>query len=193
MARISAKETLEALKSGNPPKLAIVGSARATEGRTHFLMKLRPSTLKRLQAVALGPQYLLQEYAVLRLCEELEAQPQGMVRTLDAAMFNASPEDIAEVEAAQNRVLPGRRVNRTKKQGEAVWPTQPEEASPAPAEASERDAVGDMLAKAMEGASRPKRPNQAAMDRNERLKANAAKAAHDASKTPAPTKTKTKG
>ena len=54
MARISAKETLSALKGDNPPKLAILGSARATEGRTHFLMKLRPSTLKRLQAVALG-------------------------------------------------------------------------------------------------------------------------------------------
>ena len=124
MARISAKETLEALKSSNPPKLAIVGSARATEGRTHFLMKLRPSTLKRLQAVALGPQYLLQEYAVLRLCEELEAIPQGMVRTIDAASFNASPEDIAEVAAAQNRVLPGRVVNRTRKQGEPVWPVE---------------------------------------------------------------------
>lgn len=122
MARISAKETLDALKSSNPPKLAIVGSAKATVGRTHFLMKLRPSTLKRLQAVALGPQYLLQEYAVLRLCEELEAIPQGMVRTIDAASFNASPEDIAEVEAAQNRVLPGRVVNRTRKIGEPVWP-----------------------------------------------------------------------
>ncbi|RYG57205.1 MAG: hypothetical protein EON56_02905 [Alphaproteobacteria bacterium] len=121
MARISAKETLEALKSSNPPKLVIVGSARATEGRTHFLMKLRPSTLKRLQAVALGPQYLLQEYAVLKLCEELEALPQGLVRTVDAAVFNASLEDIAEVEAAKNRVLPDKRVNRSRKKGEPVW------------------------------------------------------------------------
>lgn len=121
MARISAKETLDALKSSNPPKLAIVGSAKATVGRTHFLMKLRPSTLKRLQAVALGPQYLLQEYAVLKLCEELEALPQGLVRTVDAELFNASPEDIAEVEAAKNRVLPGERVNRSRKKGEPVW------------------------------------------------------------------------
>lgn len=133
MARISAKQTLEALKSKNPPKLVIVGSAKATEGRTHTLMKIRPSTLRRLQAVALGPVYLLLEHAMLRLVEELEQVPDGMTRTIDAATFNASDEDIAEVAAAQSRIKPGRSMNRMRKQGAAVWPADADESSPAPA------------------------------------------------------------
>lgn len=121
MARISAKETLAALKGDNPPKLAILGSARATEGRTHVLMKIRPSTVHRIQAVALGPMYLILEHALMKLCDELEATPPGLLRTIDAASFNASPEDIAEVEAAKARVVPGKLVNRSRKKGEPVW------------------------------------------------------------------------
>ena len=121
MARISAKETLAALKGDNPPRLAIIGSAKATEGRTHVLMKIRPSTVHRVHAVALGPMYLILEHALMKLCDELESMPPGMVRTIDAAIFNASPEDIAEVEAAKARVVPGKLVNRSRKKGEPVW------------------------------------------------------------------------
>lgn len=133
MARISARETLEALKSKNPPKLAIIGSAKATEGRTHTLIKIRPSILRRLQGVALGPVYLLLEYSMLRLVEELEQVPNGMTKTIDAATFNASPEDIAEVEAAKGRVKPGRVMNRMRTKGQ--W------SEPADAPAAEPEAV----------------------------------------------------
>ena len=121
MARVSAAETLAALKSKTPPKLTIIGSAQATRGRVHAMMKIRPSTLKRLQAVALGPTYLLLEHALLRLVEDLERMPDGHITTVDAASFNPSDEDVAVVEEAKKRTKenPGEYVNRQRKKDDA--------------------------------------------------------------------------
>lgn len=100
MARISAKDTLKALvgKEGqDKPRLAIIGSGIATKGRAHVMMKVRPSTLRRLEKVAFGPTYLLLEYALIKLIEDLE-KTDGLT-TVDAAKLDPTPEEIAEIAA----------------------------------------------------------------------------------------------
>ncbi|MFM9902780.1 MAG: hypothetical protein ACKVOT_17335 [Polaromonas sp.] len=121
MARISAADILAAIKSDNPPKLAIVGSSVSTKGRHNMLVKIRPSTLKRVQAVALGPIYLLIEQALLELCEDLEKSKVPRIPIL-ASKFNPTAEDLKELEEAEARKVEGKNVNRRVKKGEPVWP-----------------------------------------------------------------------
>lgn len=120
MARISAADILAAIKSDNPPKLAIVGSSVSTKGRHNMLVKIRPSTLKRVQAVALGPIYLLIEQALLELCEDLEKSKEPRTPIL-ASKFNPTAEDLKELEEAEARKVEGKNVNRRVKKGEPVW------------------------------------------------------------------------
>lgn len=97
MARISAKDTLAALVGKDRPKLTIIGSAIATKGRAHVMMKVRPSTLRRLEKVTFGPTYLLLEYALVELIEKLEALSPLESINYDAAKLNPTQEEIDEI------------------------------------------------------------------------------------------------
>jgi hypothetical protein len=88
-------------KSGLP-KLWVRGSSVLT-GRRSTLLRIRPTLVQRLEAQSYGPLYLLLEHAVERLCEELEAAPEGSVKTLDAEAMNPSREDIELVEATERK------------------------------------------------------------------------------------------
>lgn len=97
MARISARDTLKALVSKDKPKLAIIGSGIATKGRAHVMMKVRPSTLRRLEKVAFGPTYLLLEYALVKLIDELENLSPIEAYNVDASKLDPTQEEIDEI------------------------------------------------------------------------------------------------
>lgn len=116
MARVSkAQVRAEIENPASTKKLIISGSSISTVGRVTTLMKVRPSLLRRVEGLCLGPTYLLLELALEELCESLETLPPKAKRTLAAASFDPSPEDIAEVEAMHTRrEAEGRQVNRRK-------------------------------------------------------------------------------
>lgn len=97
MARISAKATLAAIISEERPKLTIVGSAIATKGRAHIMMKVRPSTLRRLEKLTFGPMYLVLEYALVDLIKKLEALTPEEAINFDAQKLNPTQEEIDEI------------------------------------------------------------------------------------------------
>lgn len=88
-------------KSGLP-KLWVRGSSVLT-GRRSTLLRVRPTLVKRLESNSYGPLYLLIEHAIEKLCDELEAAPEGSVVTLDAEAMNPTREDIEIVEASERK------------------------------------------------------------------------------------------
>lgn len=88
-------------KSGLP-KLWVRGSSVLT-GRRSTLLRIRPTLVQRLEAQSYGPLYLLIEHALEQLCEQLEAAPEGSVKTIDAEAMNPSREDLEIVEAAERK------------------------------------------------------------------------------------------
>ena len=97
MARISSKDTLSALLREERPKLTIIGSAIATKGRANIMMKVRPSTLRRLQQLTFGPTYLVLEYALVELIKTLEAKGPEETINYDAAKLNPTQDEIDEI------------------------------------------------------------------------------------------------
>ena len=116
MARVSKADVIAELENPNSvKKLIISGSSISTMGRVTTLMKVRPSLLRRVEGLCLGPTYLLLELALEELCESLEALPPKTKRSVAASSFDPSDEDIAEVEAMHTRrEAEGRQVNRRK-------------------------------------------------------------------------------
>ena len=116
MARVSKADVINELENPNSvKKLIISGSSISTMGRVTTLMKVRPSLLKRVEKICLGPTYLILEMALEELCDSLEALPPKAKRSVAAAAFDPSDEDIAEVEAMHiRRQAEGRQVNRRK-------------------------------------------------------------------------------
>ena len=116
MARVSKAAVIAELENqSSTKKLIISGSSISTAGRVTTLMKIRPSLMRRVEELCLGPTYLLLELALEELCESLEAAPPKFKRSLPASSFDPSEEDIAEVEAMHaRREAEGRQVNRRK-------------------------------------------------------------------------------
>lgn len=116
MARVSKADVIAEIENAESIKrLIISGSSVSTKGRVTTLLKVRPSLLRRVDELCLGPTYLILEHALEELIEKLEAIPQGLKQAVKAAKLDPSDEDIAEVEAMHTRrEAEGRQVNRRK-------------------------------------------------------------------------------
>jgi len=66
------------MSSGSVPKLIIIGRGQLNN-RKLYACRLRPESIDRLRKVASGPDYLLIDLAVNRLCDVLERQENSEV------------------------------------------------------------------------------------------------------------------
>lgn len=115
MSRTARSAIGEALASPRAPKLVVVNQS-TSEGRFSLMFRVRPTLLKELREMTLGPSYIVIEYAIQKLLEDLKEQPQGTLLTLNAEDFNPTPADAEAMEQ-----LPRMRKNkaRAKKAKEA--------------------------------------------------------------------------
>lgn len=79
----------------SPLRLVIRGSS-VMEGRLASLMRIRPSLLKRLRAVAIGPTYLIIDVLLQAALAELEKP--GKQHDIKAEDLDPTPEDFALLE-----------------------------------------------------------------------------------------------
>ena len=116
MARISKAKTgiaITAAKSPSKLKLLITNSS-TSKGRYHQMLRIKPTLLARLEGLVHGPFYLVAEHALGKLCDELEAMPQGEIVILDAFKMDPTTEDADLLETyVARRVERGPRKNAT--------------------------------------------------------------------------------
>lgn len=86
------------------PKLVVVNSSTSV-GRYPQMFRIRPTLLARARGLTVGPMYLILEHALQKLCEELEAMPDGTIKSLNAFDMDPSRED-------QEMDIPRRRTER---------------------------------------------------------------------------------
>ena len=114
MARTSKAEIAERMVTTNP-KLIVINSSTSV-GRYHQMMRIRPTLLARFQGLCVGPFYLLAEHAIEKLCDELEALPEGTLRSLNAFHMDPTPADkelMDNVPSRRKRVERGPRKGAT--------------------------------------------------------------------------------
>ena len=111
----------------SPLRLVIRGSS-VMEGRSSSLMRVRPSLLKRLRAVAIGPTYLIMDVILQAALAELEKP--GKQHDINAEDLDPTEEDFALLEEEMRpKARPGGRNAKAKAQGEEAQ--QPAEVPPA--------------------------------------------------------------
>lgn len=81
------------------------------------MLRLRPTLLNRVREGTVGPLYLIIEHALTKLMDDLEAMPEGTMRSINAFDMDPSQQDWAMLDQ-----LPSRRKKKT----------QPREPSNAP-------------------------------------------------------------
>lgn len=92
------------MASTTAPKLVVVNSSTSV-GRYPQMFRIRPTLLARARSLTVGPMYLILEHALEKLCEELEALPEGTIKSLNAFDMDPSRED-------QEMDIPRRRTER---------------------------------------------------------------------------------
>lgn len=80
------------MDSNSAPKLVVVNSSTSV-GRYPQMFRIRPTLLARARGLTVGPMYLILEHALQKLCEELEAMPDGTIKSLNAFDMDPTPED----------------------------------------------------------------------------------------------------
>jgi len=96
----------------SPLRLVIRGSS-VMEGRSASLMRIRPSLLKRLRAVAIGPTYLIIDVLLQAALAELEKP--GKQHDIAAEDLDPTPEDFALLEEEMRpKARPGGRNSKAK-------------------------------------------------------------------------------
>lgn len=91
MARTSKSELASRMTTTNP-RLVVINSSTSV-GRYHQMLRIRPTLLARVQALTVGPFYLIAEHALERLCADLEAMEPGTLRSINAFTMDPTPED----------------------------------------------------------------------------------------------------
>ncbi|MDZ4282842.1 MAG: hypothetical protein U1C04_19020 [Hydrogenophaga sp.] len=104
MPRTPKADIEKAKASTIAPKLVVVNSSTSV-GRYPQMFRIRPTLLARARGLTVGPMYLILEHALQKLCEELEAMPDGTIKSLNAFDMDPSRED-------QEMDIPRRRTER---------------------------------------------------------------------------------
>lgn len=91
MAR-TGREAIAKAMTTRTPRLVVLNSS-TSDGRMRQMLRLRPSLVKRVRELTVGPIYIIIEVALEKLCQELEALEPGTLRTVDAATMDPTPED----------------------------------------------------------------------------------------------------
>lgn len=101
MARTSKAELADRMTTTNP-KLVVINSSTSVN-RYHQMLRIRPTLLARVQSLTVGPFYLIAEHALERLCDELEAMPEGNLRSINAFQMDPSQADKEMMENIPSR------------------------------------------------------------------------------------------
>jgi len=104
MPRTAKSDIGKAMASTTVPKLVVVNSSTSV-GRYPQMFRIRPTLLSRARNLTVGPMYLILEHALEKLCAELEALPEGTIKSLNAFDMDPSRED-------QEMDIPRRRTER---------------------------------------------------------------------------------
>ncbi len=91
MAR-TGKDAIAKAMTTRTPRLVVLNSS-TSEGRMRQMLRLRPTLVKRVRELTVGPMYIIIEVALQKMCEDLEALEPGTLRTVDAATMDPTPED----------------------------------------------------------------------------------------------------
>ncbi len=78
-----------------------------SEGRFGMMLRIRPTLLQELRQATIGPAYIVIEYAIERLLDDLEKQSPGTLLTVNALDYNPTPQD-AELLETMPRMRPGK-------------------------------------------------------------------------------------
>ncbi len=97
------------MASTSAPKLVVVNSSTSV-GRYPQMFRIRPTLLARARGLTVGPMYLILEHALEKLCEELEALPEGSIQSLNAFNMDPTPED-REMDIPRRRTERGSRLD----------------------------------------------------------------------------------
>lgn len=73
------------------------------------MFRIRPTLLARARGLTVGPMYLILEHALQKLCEELEAMPEGTIKSLNAFDMDPTSED-KEMDIPRRRTERGPRL-----------------------------------------------------------------------------------
>ncbi|MDP2987117.1 hypothetical protein [Hydrogenophaga sp.] len=92
MPRTPKADIEKAKASTIAPKLVVVNSSTSV-GRYPQMFRIRPTLLARARGLTVGPMYLILEHALQKLCEELEAMPNGTIKSLNAFDMDPSEDD----------------------------------------------------------------------------------------------------
>lgn len=89
---MATKNTVAKALQSSPTTLRLVVFGQgSTENRTATLLRFSEGLREELNEVAQGQFYLLIEYAVRKLIEDLKAMPPGQVLAINAADLQAEP------------------------------------------------------------------------------------------------------
>lgn len=92
MPRTPKADIEKAKASTIAPKLVVVNSSTSV-GRYPQMFRIRPTLLARARGLTVGPMYLILEHALQKLCEELEAMPDGTIKSLNAFDMDPTEDD----------------------------------------------------------------------------------------------------
>lgn len=92
MPRTAKADIGKAMASTTAPKLVVVNSSTSV-GRYPQMFRIRPTLLARARGLTVGPMYLILEHALEKLCAELEAMPEGTLKSLNAFEMDPTEDD----------------------------------------------------------------------------------------------------
>ena len=149
----------------SPLRLVIRGSS-VMDGRSSSLMRIRPSLLKRLRNVAIGPTYLIIDVLLQAALAELEKP--GKQHNINAEDLDPTAEDFALLEEEMRpKSRPGGRNAKATVQAEEPQP--PAEAAPAVKSPRNR-ATGPNLAARRQMAAKAEAAGAAALESENKTK-----------------------